>query len=76
MARVKYRVSQKDDGRWQVKRDGASRASNVFDNKANAVKRGSDLARAQPLGQVFIYKQHGGIQTEHTYGNDPKNRKG
>jgi hypothetical protein len=76
MARVKYRVSQNDQGNWQVRRDGASRASNVFDNKDEAVDRGRELAKSQPLGQVIIYKQGGGIQTEHTYGDDPKSRKG
>jgi hypothetical protein len=76
MARVRYRVTPRGDGGWQVKRDGASRASNVFDSKAEAVERGSDLARSQPFGQIIIYKQDGKIQTEYTYGNDPRSRKG
>jgi hypothetical protein len=27
-------------------------------------------------GQLVIHKQNGRIQTEHTYGNDPRRRKG
>jgi len=34
-----------------------------------------DWKRGQ-LAQVVIYKQNGRIQTEHTFGRDPKRRKG
>lgn len=64
-----YDVSPSEKG-WNVKARGANRASNHFDNKADAVQRGRDLAKGQE-GQLVIRKQDGTIQEERTYGNDP-----
>ncbi len=66
-----YHVTQRDDGKWQVKLEGASRPSDVQDTKVEAVSRGRGRARNAPLGQLKIHKQDGRIQTEHTYGEDP-----
>jgi len=74
--RTKYHVTQRRDGRWKVKAEGASRASAVTDTKAEATRRGRSLARSKPLGQVIIHKANGRIQTEHTYGKDPYPPKG
>ncbi|MBW2634280.1 MAG: DUF2188 domain-containing protein, partial [Deltaproteobacteria bacterium] len=48
----------------------------VFNNKADAVQRGKELATAGGEGQIKIHKQNGRIQTEHTYKNDPFSPKG
>ena len=64
-----YDVSPGEDG-WQVKVRGASRASNRFDNKKEAVERGRELAKGQE-GQLVIRKQDGTIQEERTYSSDP-----
>lgn len=69
--RTTYHVTQRPDGQWQAKAEGASRASTVAARKAAAVDRARDLARGQPLGQVVIHKADGQIQTERTYGKDP-----
>jgi hypothetical protein len=74
MAREKYRVSPAGNG-WEVKEDGSSRRE-VFRKKADAVRKGRQLAKASELGQLIIYKRKGGIETEHTYGKDPRGRKG
>jgi uncharacterized protein YdaT len=74
--RKKYHVTQRPDGQWQAKGEGASRASAVTRTKAEAVDRARDLAKAQPLGQVIIHKSDGTIQSERTYGNDPYPPKG
>ena len=76
MGRVKYRVTPTDDGNWRVKSDGAQRADSIHENKSDAKERATDLAKDQPLGQVIIHGQDGKIQTEHTYGKDPKRCKG
>jgi hypothetical protein len=68
--RAKYHITPKGD-QWQVKREGADRAANIFDNKADAVDRGRDLAKNADPGQLIIHKQDGKFQTEHTYGKDP-----
>jgi len=74
--RTTYHVTQRPDGQWQTKAEGGSRASAVTGTKAQAVDRGRELAKAQPLGQVVIHKSNGQIQTEHTYGKDPHPPKG
>jgi hypothetical protein len=73
--RQKYDISHRQDGNWQVKQQGAERASGVFERKADAVERGRELARAQH-GQLLIRGTDGRIQTEHTYGDDPYPPKG
>ncbi len=64
-----YSVSPHDDG-WQVKRDGASRASDVFDRKSDALERGRELAK-DSKGELRIHGQDGRIQDSDSYGNDP-----
>jgi hypothetical protein len=68
--RAKYHVTPKGD-QWQVKKEGAERANKLFDNKADALDKGRDLAKHAELGQLIIHKQTGTFQTEHTYGKDP-----
>ena len=75
-SRKTYHVTPNQDGGWNVKAEHASRASSTCDNKADAVDRGRELAKSQPLGQLVIHKQDGTIQTEHTYGQDPYPPKG
>lgn len=76
MSRTKYRVTPTGDGEWRVKRDGAERATGVYENKTDAVARAKELAKANEPGQVIIHGQDGKIQTEHTYGEDPYPPKG
>ena len=47
-----------------------------FKTKTEAVARGKELAKKPALGQLIVNKQDGKIQTEYTYGNDPKRSKG
>ena len=62
-------------GRWQGKVAGATRASVVSSTKAEAVQKTKELAKAAPLGQIKIHKGNGQIQTEYTYGQDPRRYK-
>lgn len=76
MSRTKYRVTPTGDGNWRVKRDGAIRADSIHPNKIDAVDRGRELGRNQQLGQVVIHRRDGTIETEHTYGADPRRHVG
>jgi hypothetical protein len=69
--RTTYHVTQRDDGDWQVKGQGAPRASAVESTKAEAVSRGAEIARNKGNSQLIIHKQDGKIQDERTYDNDP-----
>jgi uncharacterized protein YdaT len=72
-----YSVGPHDDG-WQVKRDGAERASSVHDTKSDALKAGKNLAKDSG-GELRIKGQDGKIQNSNTHGphdpNPPKDRK-
>ena len=62
---------------WKVKLAGRSTVANgVFSGKVQAVLRAKELAKKAKLGQVLVHKLDGTIQTEYTYGNDPKKTKG
>ena len=74
--RKTYHVIPNKEGGWNVKGQGASRASSTHETKSDAVKHGRELAKNQPLGQLIIHKQDGVIQTEYTYGQDPYPPKG
>ena len=71
-----YHVTSNPKKGWKIKKESATRASGLFDNKADAVKRGKELAKAGGEGQIKIHKKDGRIQTEHTYKNDPFPPKG
>lgn len=68
--RKTYYVNPSDDG-WEVKGEGADRASRRFPTKAGAVEYGRSLARRQKPSQLKIRKGDGTFETEHTYGDDP-----
>lgn len=76
MPRKVYHVTPAGDGDWKVKREGASRADSVHEDKGNAVDRGKELAKSGGLGQIIIHGQDGKIQTEYTYEKDPYPPKG
>jgi len=69
--RVVYAVEPDGDD-WRVEKQGAERASGVFENKQEAVGRARELAQQAPLGQVRVKNQKGRIQFEWTYGEDPE----
>ncbi|MFO8008317.1 MAG: DUF2188 domain-containing protein [Candidatus Brocadiia bacterium] len=69
--RKRYYVNPRPDGKWEVKAEGASRASSVHDRKQDAVQQGRQIARRHRPSQLIIKKQDGTIQAEYTYGKDP-----
>ena len=73
--RKTYHITSKDD-HWQVKARGAQRATRLFDTKEKAVEFGREIAKNSELGQIVIHRKDGVIQTEHTYGHDPRKTKG
>jgi len=63
-------VPNKDRGGWDVKREGADRASGHFDRKSDAMDRGRDLARDQRT-ELVEHGRNGRIQDSDSYGRDP-----
>ena len=69
--KVIHVVFKKNEGNWQL-RGGTG----TFATKTKAVAAGKKQAKAGGKGQLIIHKKTGGIQTEHTYGSDPRRTKG
>jgi Uncharacterized protein conserved in bacteria (DUF2188) len=63
-------------GRWSVKRAGARRAVRIFAGKTTAIAHAKTLATRSALGQVRVHRSDGEIQTEYTYGKDPRRTRG
>jgi Uncharacterized protein conserved in bacteria (DUF2188) len=74
MARLRLTVTpDKQGGGWKV--EGAGAAEN-FRTKDEAIRAGRNRAKAADLGQLVVKGRNGRIQTEHTYGKDPRRTKG
>ena len=69
-----YWVSPRHDGRWDVRRVGAGRASNVFDIQREADRRAGELARRSG-GERITQGRNGQIRSKDSFGNDPRSRK-
>lgn len=69
MAKKDYHVVPQD-GRWAVKREGASRASSVHDTQTDAAAAGRELAKSNQT-ELVIHRRDGTIRDSDSYGNDP-----
>lgn len=63
-------VPNSDRGGWDVKRDGAGRASAHADTKAKAEEIARDISRNQGT-ELIIHGKDGRIQRSDSHGNDP-----
>ena len=75
MNRKTYHVTPAGE-RWRVKRAGAGRADSLHGTKADAIHRAKTLAGRAVLGQVTVHRRDGKIQTEYTFGKDPRRSPG
>lgn len=62
-------------GGWNIKRNGAQRATKHFDTKAEAVNIARKIARNQGA-ELVIHDRHGRIQQKDSHGNNPFSPKG
>lgn len=69
--RERFYVNPREDGRWEVNREGGKRPSAVTENKDEAVSRGAQIARNRGHSQLIVRKKDGTFQEERTYGDDP-----
>lgn len=58
------------DGGWDVKREGASRASRHFETQAEAIAAARETARREK-GELSVHGTNGRIRDKRSYGNDP-----
>lgn len=74
MSRDTHRVTPHVDG-WQVKRDGADRASNVVPTQRQAIEIAREISRNQRT-ELQVHGRNGRIRESDSHGNDPRSIKG
>ena len=67
--RKNVHVVQRDDG-WGTLREGAQRATQVYDTQAQAIQAARQMAK-QGQGELLIHGEDGPIRARDSYGNDP-----
>lgn len=68
-----YWVTQRDDKKWQVKREGADRAAGVFDTQRAADARAAELAK-QTGGERITQGRDHKIRSKDSFGNESKTK--
>lgn len=63
-------------GVWHVKQQGNAVPVATFKTKAETVAAGREIARAHTKSQLIVHLANGRIETEYTYGEDPRSSKG
>lgn len=66
-----YHITKRNDGKWQSKGEGASRASFVTDTQVEAKSRTRQMLKNRGSGEMFIHRPDGRIRDRSTYGRDP-----
>lgn len=72
LRRVSYHVVP-HQGTWKLKRQGEADGES-FGRKEDAVRAGTERARAHAAGQLIIHAADGTFEEERTYGADPAGR--
>ena len=70
MGKKNVHTTPGENGDWNVKREGAERASKHFDRKVKAEQFGKDLAKRDKTEHI-IHTKDGKIQKRDSNGNDP-----
>jgi len=63
------------DGRWAVRRAGASKASRTFETQKEATQYAQQVAKNNKT-ELFIHGRDGLIRERNSYGHDPHPPKG
>lgn len=70
-----HHVVPNPDGGWDVRRDGADRASSHHDTKTDAVDRAREISRNQRT-ELRIHNKDGRISSSDSHGRGPYPPKG
>ena len=62
-------VTKRADGKWQVKGEGARRASFVTTTQSEAIKRGRVISANQQ--SLVVHRPDGRIRAKDSHGHDP-----
>lgn len=59
-----------NNGKWQVKGEGNSKATGTFDTQKQAIASARAIAINQK-SELLVHNEHGQIRARNSYGNDP-----
>lgn len=63
-------ITKRSDGNWQVKGEGASRASFITTTQSEAIKLGRRICSNQE-SELIIHRRDGRIRAKDSHGHDP-----
>lgn len=63
-------VTKRSDGNWQVKGEGASRASFVTTTQGEVIKLGRRICSNQE-SELIVHRRDGRIRARDSHGHDP-----
>ena len=70
MPRDEHHIIPSHDGGWDVKRNGAKRASAHSETKSEAMRIGRQISKNQGT-EMIVHGRDGRIQNPDSHGNDP-----
>ena len=70
MPREEHHIVPNENGGWDVKRNGADRASVHTGTKQEAIDKGRTIGRNQAT-ELVIHNKDGKISNSDSHGNDP-----
>ena len=65
-------VEPRPDGRWALQTDGTQGADSLHDRKADAIRRGRELAENKRT-ELVIKDERGRVAGKDSHGRDPRN---
>lgn len=71
-------VQKRDDGNWEVRQPGSTRASAVVDTQGAGISRARDILANDGGGELQVRGLNGTIRAQDTVepGNDPRSSNG
>ena len=71
-------VQKREDGRTEVRKPGAARASDIVGNQAEGITRAREILQNDGGGELQVRGRDGTIRKQDTVkpGNDPRSSKG
>lgn len=71
-----FHITPSSDSGWNIRLEGSHKNVRHSKTKQQAIEYGRKLAKRTEPSQIIVHKKDGRIQTEFTYGSDPRKSKG
>ena len=75
MTTKSHHVLPDSRGGWKVKKEGAERASRVFDKKEDAVKCGREMSKSHRT-DLYVHRRDGTVESKSSYKGEDRPQSG